>query len=87
MKRLVLTVAAAVLALLASAQGLPKTEFQIIGFGGKSGIGYTVDKKNFEVNEIDGNTDFKSCDFSKPMDLPWGFGGGFGFVWNFAPHW
>ena len=87
MKRL-FTVAVAALAfgLAAMAQGLPKTEFQIIGFGGKAGINYTVDKANFEP-KIDGNSDFKSMDFSKPMDLPWGYGGGIGFVWNFAPHW
>ncbi len=88
MKRLFTTaILALAFGLAAFAQGLPKTEFQIIGFGGKSGISYTVDKGNFVVNPVDGNKDFNACDFSKPMDLPWGFGGGFGFVWNFAPHW
>ena len=86
MKRILAIAIATAFGLSAAAQGLPKTEFQIIGFGGKAGINYTVDKNNFEP-KIDGNEDFKSIDLGKPMDLPWGYGGGFGFVWNFAPHW
>ena len=73
MKRLFTTaILALAFGLAAFAQGLPKTEFQIIGFGGKSGINYTVDKGNFVVNPVDGNKDFNASDFSKPMDLPWG---------------
>lgn len=86
MKRLFTTaILALAFGLAAFAQGLPKTEFQIIGFGGKSGINYTVDKSNFATSTHTGS--IKSCDFGKPLDLPWGYGGGFGFVWNFAPHW
>lgn len=87
MKRLFTTaILALAFGLAAFAQGLPKTEFQIIGFGGKSGISYTVDRNNFDPS-AGHNYDFKSCDLSKPLDLPWGYGGGIGFVWNFAPHW
>ena len=74
-------------AFTASAQGLPKTEFQVLGFGGKSGILYSVDKINSIHQPGDEAVPFSSYSLNKPMDWPLGYGAGFGFLWNFAPHW
>ena len=67
-------------AFTASAQGLPKTEFQVLGFGGYSGVMYTIDGVNFLVQPNDANKDIKS-------KIGLGGGAGFGFNYNFAPHW
>ncbi|MBO4596047.1 MAG: outer membrane beta-barrel protein, partial [Bacteroidales bacterium] len=74
-------------AFTASAQGLPKTEFQVLGFGGKSGILYSVDKINAIQQPGEAATALNSYSLDKPMDWPLGYGAGLGFVWNFAPHW
>ena len=64
----------------AAAQGLPKTEFQIIGFGGKSGVMYSVDGLNFQIQPQDATKDIKSS-------IGLGGGAGIGMNINFAPHW
>ena len=69
-----------VFAVAAIAQGLPKTEFQIIGFGGKSGVMYSVDGMNFKIQPDDASKKINS-------EIGLGGGAGIGFLYNFAPHW
>ncbi|MBR1632415.1 MAG: OmpA family protein [Bacteroidales bacterium] len=76
-----------VFAVAAIAQGLPKTEFQIIGFGGKSAILYSVDKVNFMAQPSDVAKSLNAYEIGKPLDWPLGYGAGLGLTWNFAPHW
>lgn len=81
MKKLCFSIAMSLAFVLgAAAQGLPKTEFQIIGFGGKSGVMYSVDGLNFQIQPQDATKDIKSS-------IGLGGGAGIGMNINFAPHW